>query len=230
MEHSFFHWTLTPWAIYGVAGLALAYAGFRKGARQPAERGVRAADRGAQGGVLAGQGHRSARGVRHGLRHGDQPRPGCAAGRGGPRHHRRGDARPDDGADRHRVAVRGVRGVGVLRAAPGREVAVDAEHRPGGPADGVRVPGGSDGVRAGLDPASIGGYLQNLLPMATRTGAFSDPEWLGAWTIFYWAWWLSWAPFVGTFIARISHGRTIREFLIEGCCWCPAAPRSSGSR
>ncbi|KOG87526.1 choline transporter, partial [Streptomyces varsoviensis] len=42
----------------------------------------------------------------------------------------------------------------------------------------------------------------------------TDPEWLGAWTIFYWAWWLSWAPFVGTFIARISHGRTIREFLV----------------
>lgn len=63
-------------------------------------------------------------------------------------------------------------------------------------------------------PASVGGYLHQLLPMASRTGAFTDSGWLGAWTIFYWAWWLSWAPFVGTFIARISHGRTIREFLI----------------
>ena len=39
-------------------------------------------------------------------------------------------------------------------------------------------------------------------------------EWLAGWTIFYWAWWISWAPFVGTFIARISRGRTIREFVL----------------
>ncbi|WP_405105458.1 BCCT family transporter [Micromonospora sp. NBC_01405] len=62
-------------------------------------------------------------------------------------------------------------------------------------------------------PAAIGDYLGNLVVMSTRTGAFSDPAWLGAWTIFYWAWWISWAPFVGTFIARISRGRTVRQFL-----------------
>ncbi|SCE86556.1 choline/carnitine/betaine transport [Micromonospora viridifaciens] len=62
-------------------------------------------------------------------------------------------------------------------------------------------------------PASVGDYLNNLLWMSTRTGAFSNPAWLGSWTIFYWAWWISWAPFVGTFIARISRGRTIRQFL-----------------
>ncbi|MBY8875216.1 BCCT family transporter [Micromonospora sp. PLK6-60] len=62
-------------------------------------------------------------------------------------------------------------------------------------------------------PASVGDYLSNLLRMSTRTGAFSDPSWLGSWTIFYWAWWISWAPFVGTFIARISRGRTVRQFL-----------------
>jgi choline/glycine/proline betaine transport protein len=39
------------------------------------------------------------------------------------------------------------------------------------------------------------------------------PEWLGGWTVFYWAWWIGWAPFVGLFIARISRGRTIREFV-----------------
>lgn len=63
-------------------------------------------------------------------------------------------------------------------------------------------------------PASIGDYLSSLVFMSTRTGAFSDPAWLGAWTIFYWAWWISWAPFVGTFIARISRGRTVRQFLV----------------
>ena len=63
-------------------------------------------------------------------------------------------------------------------------------------------------------PASVGDYLSGLVRMSTRTGAFSDPAWLGSWTIFYWAWWISWAPFVGTFIARISRGRTVRQFLI----------------
>ncbi|WP_018216575.1 BCCT family transporter [Salinispora vitiensis] len=63
-------------------------------------------------------------------------------------------------------------------------------------------------------PASIGDYLSNLVFMSTRTGAFSESSWLGSWTIFYWAWWISWAPFVGTFIARISRGRTVRQFLV----------------
>lgn len=63
-------------------------------------------------------------------------------------------------------------------------------------------------------PATVGPYLQELLITSTRTGAFGQQRWLGAWTIFYWAWWLSWAPFVGTFLARISHGRTVREFLL----------------
>ncbi|MET8836927.1 BCCT family transporter [Micromonospora sp. NPDC004540] len=62
-------------------------------------------------------------------------------------------------------------------------------------------------------PASVGDYLSHLVVMSTRTGAFTDPAWLGSWTIFYWAWWISWAPFVGIFIARISRGRTVREFV-----------------
>jgi choline-glycine betaine transporter len=61
---------------------------------------------------------------------------------------------------------------------------------------------------------SIGGYVSNLVPMSFRTAAFSDAAWLASWTIFYWAWWISWTPFVGTFIARISKGRTIREFVL----------------
>jgi choline-glycine betaine transporter len=61
---------------------------------------------------------------------------------------------------------------------------------------------------------SIGGYMIRLFPMSIRTGAFTDSDWMAAWTIFYWAWWISWAPFVGTFVARISRGRTIREFIL----------------
>jgi len=61
---------------------------------------------------------------------------------------------------------------------------------------------------------AVGGYLTSIVPNSFRTGAFGDREWLGAWTIFYWAWWISWAPFVGTFIARISRGRTIGQFVL----------------
>ena len=61
---------------------------------------------------------------------------------------------------------------------------------------------------------SIGAYLSTIVPASFRTGAFGDQEWLSSWTIFYWAWWISWAPFVGTFIARISKGRTVREFIV----------------
>lgn len=64
--------------------------------------------------------------------------------------------------------------------------------------------------------AGIGEYLQNIVQMSLRT-APSNPEgreWINTWTIFYWAWWMSWSPFVGIFIARISKGRTIREFLM----------------
>src|ERR671917_208872 len=60
---------------------------------------------------------------------------------------------------------------------------------------------------------SLGAYLSNIIPMSFRTAAFGDSEFVSGWTIFYWAWWISWAPFVGTFIARISRGRTIREFV-----------------
>jgi glycine betaine transporter len=69
---------------------------------------------------------------------------------------------------------------------------------------------------------ALGGYLANLIPMSFRTAAFSDDAWLASWTLFYWAWWISWSPFVGTFIARISRGRTIREFVV-GVILVPSA-------
>src|SRR5918999_1013051 len=61
---------------------------------------------------------------------------------------------------------------------------------------------------------SVGGYVSSVVPRSFQTGAFGDEEWLAGWTIFYWAWWISWAPFVGTFIARISRGRTVGEFVL----------------
>lgn len=60
---------------------------------------------------------------------------------------------------------------------------------------------------------NLGGYIQAFPGLMLRTSPFADDGWAGAWTIFYWGWWMSWAPFVGMFIARISRGRTIREFV-----------------
>ncbi|MEC5184863.1 choline/carnitine/betaine transport [Cryobacterium sp. MP_3.1] len=65
-----------------------------------------------------------------------------------------------------------------------------------------------------LLPSAIGAYLSDLVPMSFHSAVFGGSDWLASWTIFYWAWWISWTPFVGTFIARISRGRTIREFVL----------------
>ncbi len=61
---------------------------------------------------------------------------------------------------------------------------------------------------------TLGSYLSDLVRMSLRLTPFRGTTWVGDWTIFYWAWWLSWAPFVGLFIARVSRGRSIREFVI----------------
>ncbi|MDT8859187.1 BCCT family transporter [Alkalihalobacillus sp. MEB130] len=67
----------------------------------------------------------------------------------------------------------------------------------------------------GVFTQGIGSYLQNLAGMSFRLDVYNpETTWVEGWTIFYWAWWISWAPFVGTFIARVSKGRTIREFVI----------------
>jgi BCCT family betaine/carnitine transporter len=65
----------------------------------------------------------------------------------------------------------------------------------------------------GAIPVNTMDYLIDFLPLSSWFGRDSDLEWYQSWTIFYWAWWISWSPFVGMFIARVSKGRTIREFL-----------------
>ncbi|MHC5559580.1 BCCT family transporter [Kocuria sp. U4B] len=65
-------------------------------------------------------------------------------------------------------------------------------------------------------PSAVGNFVGELPVMASRTAASGDESvaaWMSSWTVFYWAWWISWTPFVGLFIARISRGRTIREFV-----------------
>ena len=61
---------------------------------------------------------------------------------------------------------------------------------------------------------NFGAYIGELVTKTFNLYAYDPTDWLGGWTIFYWGWWLSWAPFVGLFIARISRGRTIREFVL----------------
>lgn len=65
-----------------------------------------------------------------------------------------------------------------------------------------------------LFTSTLGGYLQNIVYMSLRMTPFTQGTWVGVWTLFYWAWWIAWGPFVGTFIARVSKGRTIKEFVL----------------
>ncbi|MCP2316501.1 choline/carnitine/betaine transport [Nocardia amikacinitolerans] len=214
LQFSLFHWTLTPWAIYGIVGLALAYASFRKGrgnrlsaAFVPLLGARRAA--GWQGQVIDLLAvFATVFGTATSLGLGAlQVAKGLNLTIGTP-----------DSVTVQLIVIGGLGAAFVVSAFSGL-------HR------GVKWLSTLNITLAGLlalfvftlgptvyildtIPASVGNYLSNLLPMATRTGAYADPTWMGTWTIFYWAWWLSWAPFVGTFVARISRGRTIREFLI----------------
>ncbi|MBA0052168.1 BCCT family transporter [Streptomyces sp. AJS327] len=213
LEYSLFHWTLHPWAIYAMAGLALAYVTFRKG------RGNRISavfvpligERAANG--RAGQlidllaVFATVFGTATSLGLGAlQVSRGLDLTTG-----------IDDSTTLQLLVI-------VVLGAAFVASAFSGLHR------GVKWLSSVNLVLAAClmlfvflvgptvyvlntIPASVGPYLQNLLTLSSRTGAFGSEDWLGAWTIFYWAWWLSWAPFVGTFLARISHGRTVREFL-----------------
>ncbi|WP_030694481.1 BCCT family transporter [Streptomyces globisporus] len=214
MEYSFFHWTLTPWAIYGIAGLALAYAGFRKGRGNRLSSafvplmGARRADGWPGKAIDLLAVFATVFGTATSLGLGTlQVAEGLNL-----------TMDVENSTATQLIVIVALSAAFVLSAFSGL-------HK------GVKWLSTLNIVLAAclmlfvfllgptvyvLDtiPASVGGYLHQLLPMASRTGAFTDRDWLGTWTIFYWAWWLSWAPFVGTFIARISHGRTIREFLV----------------
>ena len=62
---------------------------------------------------------------------------------------------------------------------------------------------------------NVGDYINRFMGMTLNTFAFDQPrEWMNSWTLFFWAWWVAWSPFVGLFLARISRGRTIREFVL----------------
>ncbi|GHF37901.1 MULTISPECIES: BCCT family transporter [Streptomyces] len=214
LEYSFFHWTLHPWAIYGMSGLALAYAGFRKGrsnrlsaAFAPLLGEERAA--GWPGRVIDLLAvFATVFGTATSLGLGAlQVSKGLNITTG-----------VQDSRSLELIIIAGLSAAFVLSAFSGLHKGVKWLSTLNIVLAAclmlfVFVVGPTVFVLNTV-PAAVGGYLQDLLTLATRTGAFTDSKWLGAWTVFYWAWWLSWAPFVGTFIARISRGRTIREFLI----------------
>lgn len=61
---------------------------------------------------------------------------------------------------------------------------------------------------------NTGMYISNLMSMTFNLYAYEPTGWIGGWTLFYWGWWIAWSPFVGMFIARISRGRSVREFVV----------------
>ena len=214
MEYSYFHWAFHPWAIYAVLGLALAYFTFRKGMPNLISTAFfpLLGDRvygpvGKTIDILAIFATLFGSATSLGL--------GALQINGGLNY--LSSAIPNSTA----VAV----GIIVLLTLAFIVSAVSGVHR------GIQWLSNTNMVLAVLllffvfvvGPTvfilntfveSLGGYLAALVPMSFRTAAFGDPAFLSAWTIFYWAWWISWAPFVGTFIARISRGRTIREFVV----------------
>lgn len=211
MQYTIFHWGLHPWALYAVVGLALAYTTFRKGrpnllssivlphkpVEAPSRRAIDtfaifitvfgAATSLGLGALQINSGLNSAYGV------------------------------PE--SDTVSIIV-----IVVLAAIFGISAV-------SGVGKGIKIISNINMGLAGLLAVFIlvlgptlvivntfvemlGDYTTGILPMSFRTGVYGGGDWLAGWTLFYWAWWMSWAPFVGTFIARISRGRTIRQFVV----------------
>lgn len=218
MAATLFHWTLHPWAIYAIVGLAIAYSTFRLGRRQLISSAFipLIGEKGARGGlgrlidilaIIA-----TIFGTATSLGVGAlQIRAGLSA----------------SGLIESPGMWTIVGIVGVLTLA----FLVSAVS---GVGKGIQYLSNANMVMAAilaifvfvlgptisvlnLMPTSLSSYFAQFFEMAGRTAVSADGtagEWLGGWTIFYWAWWISWSPFVGMFLARISRGRTIREFTV----------------
>jgi glycine betaine transporter len=211
LEYTVFHWGLHPWALYGVVGMALAYATFRKGlpnllsslvlpkkpTHHPARRAVDIF-----GIFITTFGAATSLGL-------------------GAIQINSGLTRVFDAPKSNTVAIICIAALTAAFVVS----AVSGTHK------GIKWLANSNAVLAvallvfvfvfgpsifllNAFTETAGGYVEQFFPMSFRTGAFGGGEWLAGWTIFYWAWWMSWAPFVGTFMARISRGRTIREFVV----------------
>ncbi|MGY1634124.1 BCCT family transporter [Geodermatophilus sp. SYSU D01186] len=217
MATTLFHWTLHPWAMYAVVGLAIAYGTFRKGRRQLISSafipllGRRRAE-GPAGRVI------DVLAIFATLF-------GSAASLG------LGALQIGSGVEI--LGWAGDVGNGILVGIIAVLTAAFVASAVSGIERGIQWLSNTNMVLAlllavfvfvlgptifilNLIPDAVGSYFSDLGEMAARTEATGgDPmaTWLRGWTVFYWAWWISWTPFVGLFIARISRGRTIRQFV-----------------
>ena len=217
MATTLFHWTLHPWAIYAVVGLAVAYGVFRKGRRQLISSAFipLIGERRAQGGVgrvidiLA----------IFATLFGSAASLGLGA--------------LQIGSGLEIVSGIGKVGNGILVGLIVLLTIAFIASAVTGVEKGIQWLSNINMVLAlvlavfgfvvgptvfilDLVPTAVGSYFQDLAAMSARTDASGGDgmaTWLSGWTVFYWAWWLSWTPFVGMFIARISRGRTIRQFV-----------------
>ncbi|MFD6856999.1 BCCT family transporter [Rhodococcus sp. NPDC060090] len=216
MATTMFHWSLHPWAIYAVVGLAIAYGTFRKGRKQLVSAAFI---------PLIGRRSEGPIGKLIDILALYATLFGTAASLG------LGALQIGSGFE-----VTGwleTAGVGLLVAIVAILTLAFVASAVSGVAKGIQWLSNINMVLAAvlalfvfvlgptifilnLIPTTLGAYAADLARMSARTAA-SGPgagEWLSSWTIFYWAWWISWAPFVGMFLARISRGRTIREFVV----------------
>jgi choline/carnitine/betaine transport len=217
MATSLFHWTLHPWAIYAVVGLAIAYSTFRKGRRQLISSafipliGERAAN-GAVGRVIDII-------AIFATIFGSAASLGLGALQIGGGLDITGFL-PDAGNEVLVPLIIVLTAAFVLSAVSGV-------------AKGIQWLSNINMVLAGilalflfvvgptviildLLPTAVGAYFSAFPEMVGRTeatGGAAMLDWLSSWTVFYWAWWISWTPFVGMFLAKISRGRTIRQFV-----------------
>ncbi|MCW2536179.1 MAG: Choline/carnitine/betaine transporter [Modestobacter sp.] len=226
MATTLFHWTLHPWAIYCVVGLAVAYGTFRRGRRQLIS---------ATFAPLFGR--RRTEGPAGKLidilaifatLFGSAASLGLGA--------------LQIGSGMEILGWAGDVGNGVLVAVIAVLTAAFVASAVSGVSRGIQWLSNTNMVLAvvlalfvfvagptvfilNLLPEAIGGYFSDLGEMAGRTeasGGDAMAVWMRGWTVFYWAWWISWTPFVGVFIARISRGRTIRQF-VTGVLLVPSA-------
>jgi choline/carnitine/betaine transport len=222
MATTLFHWTLHPWAIYAVVGLAIAYSTFRRGRRSLISSAFA---------PLLGERHtEGAFGKFVDILAIFATLFGSAASLG------LGTLQISAGLQANGIELSEQPGVRILLLVGIIAVLTVAfvASAVSGVAKGIQWLSNVNMVLAGilalvvfvagptililnLLPTAIGDYFGNLAQMAARTaasGGDGTAEWLSGWTVFYWAWWISWTPFVGMFIARISRGRTIRQFVI----------------
>ena len=215
MEYTFFHWGLHPWSIYAVIGLAIAYFAYRKQSGNLISGTFRPLIGDAAGRAPA---RRSTRVAIIATLFGSATSLGLGA-----LQITGGLDNIFDGSSKSVVLALAViwvlTGCFVLSAVTGIEKGVQFLSNANAIGAVILVlflfVVGPTVFILSTFTEGVGSYLTQLPTMSGRTGAFDDAasSWLNDWTIFYWAWWVSWTPFVGMFIARISKGRTIRQFV-----------------